>query len=117
MYVVGSDPVTGVTVMFPEATIVPIPTGKSPSDSTDGDLSTTSWNKRRARAPIIEMILAPVVVTTSEDVEVASGWGRSDWYRFRESGSGGRTAEYRNAVFKTGKKITALRRTQFLVNE
>ena len=34
--VVGSDPVTGVTVMFPVATTVPVPTGKSPAGSSDG---------------------------------------------------------------------------------
>lgn len=33
--VVGSDPVTGVTVMFPVATIVPVPTGKSPADGDE----------------------------------------------------------------------------------
>ena len=33
--IVGSDPVTGVTVMFPVPTTVPVPTGKSPADRHD----------------------------------------------------------------------------------
>ncbi len=33
--VVGSDPVTGVTVMFPVPMIVPVPTGKSPANRHD----------------------------------------------------------------------------------